>query len=216
MKPTTFQRILSWCFPVRIWKGSSQKHSELELFLYQNQWQLETPDAVYSEGTRYRPVTESLKLIKEKMHSVNQALVLGCGLGSMVHIVNKKGFFPYFTLVDSDPEILNLAHVAFSESQKPFIKTVCCDAVLFIERSKEKYDLIFIDVFIGRKVPEHISEAGFVEKCRMSLNEGGIIIFNFMLNDPDDILRFEQLRSVSLAGAAIVKFGINRVMVFTA
>ena len=58
------------------------------------------------------------------------------------------------------------------------IKVVIDDAKSFTERSKEKYDLVLFDVYVGNKVPKVFNETAYIKSIKKLTKDGGIIAFN--------------------------------------
>jgi predicted membrane-bound spermidine synthase len=213
VKVNSFQKALSYLFPIKIWKGSGTVNPVLELFLHRGEWQLTTNDAVYSDGTHYRPLTEAFRKTEKLLPRVKKVLILGSGLGSAIHILDKKGFYPSFTFIDKDEKVLELALALLKPSQKERVRVNCSDAATFIEENKEQYDLIIVDVFFGRVVPGFVSTEDFIKKCRRCLNSDGIFILNYMLNNQEDQQRFSFIQSQFPPDATVIDIGINKVLV---
>lgn len=211
MQVTRLQRILSYLFPVRIWKGSGTHNEVLELFLSNGEWQLATADAIYSDGTRYRPLVQAFNLLGQRLSSVDRVLLLGSGIGSGVQILKKMGFHPDFVLVDADQRVLELASLCLGKDRTTY---VCADAEAFVAQCTNRFDLIIVDVFIGRAVPSFVSEEGFIKKCRSMLHTGGTLVVNYMLNTDGDKLRYQLLKS-QLPEVTVIDIGINKVLVAT-
>ncbi len=206
-----FQKLLSYLFPVRIWKGSGTQHTVLELFLYNGQWQLATEDAVYSDGIRYRPLLLAFRKLREELPFAQKVLFLGTGLGSGVKILRQMGFSPHVTMVDNDQTILGLAEKLLADPAIHFVKA---DAAEYIgRRHPSSWCMIVIDVFSGRIVPEFVTTPEFIQQCRERLTPGGIIVINFMLNTSEDYLRFSLLKARFPQGTDTIDIGINKVLI---
>ena len=212
MKISRFQKIASYLFPLRVWKGSGANHTALELFISRGRWQLTTSDAIYSDGIRYRPLVLAFRSLRHRLPAINRVLVLSSGIGSAVQIFEHLGFRPQFTLVDHDEVILRLAEEILGRDER--IKTVCCDAASFVENNQERFDLVVIDIFESREVPAFVSSEAFIRQCRQRLSAGGSIVVNFMINNERDRQRFQGLRQ-NLPEAAVIDIGLNKVLVFT-
>ncbi|HRO41536.1 MAG TPA: methyltransferase domain-containing protein [Flavipsychrobacter sp.] len=146
------------------------------------------------------------------MPGVKSVLFLGSGIGSGAQILNEMGFYPEIALVDNDVEVLRLAKKLLPPQKLRF---ECVDANEFIEISTENFDLIVIDLFLGRVTVPYVSTAGFIEKCRQRLLVGGIIVVNFMVNSKEDQKQFEFLSKNLLPASEVIDLGINKVIVTT-
>ena len=203
------KRLLSYLFPVTVWKGQGTQNPCLELLLYQNQYQLATEDALYSDGNRYRPLVLAFDEIGREISLVKSALVLGTGLGSAVQILRSKGLSPSFVMVDIDKKVLELAqHMLHMQRDISF---VCADALEFISKTSDKFDLLIVDVFRSRVVPGSVTARDFLEKCRNSTNK--YLVLNYMVTDEEEWQRVLENVTEVFADNKILNTGINRIIV---
>lgn len=205
----------SFFYPVRMRKGSSTENPVLELFLYRNRWQLATADALYSDGNKYRPLVLAYKELAAKLPDAKNILVLGAGLGSAVSVMHRLGYRPAFTLVDKDQLVLQWALEKLGNSADHMITPVCEDARLFVQNNEQQFNLVIIDIFTGRVVPDFVSKQVFLENCRKSTMAGGSVVLNYIINHPkewDDTLEiFNNVFPVH----KVLKNGPNRIIVAT-
>jgi spermidine synthase len=194
-------------------KGSTEQNPVLELFLNKGQWQLATADAVYSDGTNYRPVNVAFEKIRDSLSGIRTVLILGTGLASAVHILNRRGYFPECTLVDNDALVLQWAGEFMSEKQLGSLQMVKSDAMTFMQTNDKRYDLIIADIFRGRNVPEFVTGRAFMEQCRCSLNTGGHLVMNYIINQPSDNENLDSVPENVFPGNQVVGFGINKVFI---
>ncbi len=207
--------LFSFFYPVRVRKGSSTENPVLELFLYRNRWQLATLDALYSDGHRYRPLVLAYKELAAKLPDVNNILVLGAGLGSAVSVMHRLGYHPTFTLVDNDQLILQWALEKLGNSADHMILPVCEDARVFMQNNKQQYDLVVVDIFTGRNVPEFVTRTPFLQQCRDGTVPGGNVVLNYIINHPKQWDDFMSNFSVVFPVHKVLKNGVNRILVAT-
>jgi spermidine synthase len=182
------------------------------LLLYRNRLQLATTDALYSDGDQYLPAVIVAKNLQSFLPSAKNVLILGSGLGSMVYVLHKNGFYPHFTIVDNDKVVLEWA-MEFLDKGKTDIEPVCSDAMAFMQHNSKKYDLVFIDVFNSRVVPEFVTSTAFLQLCHNSLVPGGHLAFNYIVNDK---MRWERVKddfSLMFPNNKITDLGLNRVLI---
>jgi spermidine synthase len=138
--------------------------------------------------------------------------VLGTGLGSIVNVLDSKGAYPRFTLVEIDKLVLNWAMEVLSAGKSEIVP-VCSDALIFMERNQAEYDLVFIDIFNGRIVPEFATDIPFLTQCRSALAPGGRLVLNYIINDQRkwDIVskQFAEVFPVH----QVLNNGINRILI---
>ena len=194
-------------------RASGAVNATLEIFLYRNQLQLATTDALYSDGDRYLPAIAALDHLKVFLPAVSNVLVLGTGLGSMVRATRSKGYDPKFTLVDNDEVVLKWAIEFLDDVHISRITPVCMDANAFIEQNNIKYDLIFRDIFSGRVVPGFVTTAVFLQQCRDSLAPGGHLAFNYIINDDRHWESVQNICSLIFPGYTAISMGINRIII---
>jgi hypothetical protein len=213
--PTLWQRIQSYIFPISIRKGSSEVNPLLELFYYRNRYILGTKDAVYSDGTKYRPLLAAFRsrMLEPYLMQVHDVLVLGTGLASAVHIMDSYGFRPTYTLVELDRVVLDWAVEHLPPATLKAVAPVCADAFDFITTDTKTYDLIIVDIFNGRQVPDRVTTSAFLYQCRARLAMGGYLVLNYMVNNKEDDTRAEAALQSVFDTVEGISFGINRVYV---
>ena len=189
-------------------------NAHLDLLLYRNQFQLATSDAIYSDGDRYRPAIAVTDYLLPFLPGVKTALVLGGGLASMVYVLRGKGFDPAFTIVEKDKVVLRLAMELFEATNtQASITPVCTDAQAFMEQNKASYDLVFIDVFMGRVVPAFVTTAEFLSWCKAGLSPHGRLAFNYIINDEQEWEKVQQVFALIFPEHKVLDHGINRIFV---
>ncbi|WP_165836320.1 spermidine synthase [Taibaiella soli] len=208
-----FQKLLSYVYPVRVESRSSEINPVLDLFMYRGQWQLATSDALYSDGDRYRPLVVAFKKMKRHLPEVKTVLVLGTGLGSAARILHKVGNRALTTLVDIDEEVLQWALELMPEEIACHSRPVCSDAVSFLEENKEVYDLLIVDIFISRVVPDFVITEIFLKKCRQRINTGGHFIMNYIVNDEREWDTLQGRLMNIFPDPEVILNGINRIVV---
>lgn len=207
--------MLSYFHPVLLRREKGRVNPLLELYLYRNQLQLATFDALYSDGDRYQPVIAAVKRMKDKLPSVKNVLVLGTGLGSTVRIINKAGVYPHFTLVDNDETVLQWAIEFLPSNQPENITPICTDAKEFVANCGEQYDLVVIDIFSGRVVPGFVTEEAFLSQCRALVAPGGMLMLNYIVNNKENWEQASAHIAHLFPTSKVINLGINRVVVAT-
>lgn len=193
------KRMKSYFMPVLISHAYDVYGSPLKIYLYKNQWQLAKGDALYSDGVRYLPFRLAFKEIgKYTLSKKDNILLLGTGLASGVQIFSKKyNREAHFTLVEIDRQILNWATALLTVMGIKNISAYCRDAHTFLNENEVKFDLVLIDIFIGRHVPELFTSASFLKAVKTHLSPGGIWIMNYMINSDEDLVNYKNnLKSV--------------------
>jgi spermidine synthase len=180
MNAPLYKKIQSYFYPIRFENKTSEHNKILELFLFQNEWMLTTPDAIYSHGLHYTPFKYAFKSVRHELKNVKTFLLLGAGLGSAVQILNKNyGIFPQTMLVDNDDQVIAFGKKIYQQSNQAWVLD---DASNFIENCEKTFDLIGVDVFHDLHVPRKITERAFLKTCAERLSKRGIMIMNYVVH----------------------------------
>lgn len=210
-----WQKIQSVLYPVSVRKDSTTFNSELELFYFRSRYILATRDAVYSDGPKYRPLVRAFEVpaLKARLNSLGSVLVLGTGLASAVHILEAKGIRPKFTLVEIDSLILEWAKEFLPPAAAESVQAINADAFAFIASDEGSYDLIIVDIFFGRDVPEPVTQTPFIEQCKARLSPKGFLVLNYMEQAGEQNGKAKAALEAAFTNVTELSFGINRVYV---
>ncbi len=132
--------------------------------------------------TQTGPIVEGLwktavKRIRHQESDIKKILVLGVGGGSIIKVLRNKYPKAAITGIEIDKEMVNIGRKYFNLNiYNANIKIQ--DAFTFVKIDKVKYDLIFIDLLIGRDSPKKLSSEEFFQNCKKLLNKKGTIIIN--------------------------------------
>ena len=204
---------MSYFHPVWLGNEKGSVNPFLELMLYKDRIQLATKDALYSDGEYYTPALTVTRHLSEFLPHAKRVLILGVGLGSMVQIIRKLRLDPVFTLVEIDEVVLQLALEFLLMDKDTKIDAVCDDAAHFMVNNKAKFDLIFIDIFESRVVPDFVTSAAFLNNCRSSLADGGRLAFNYIIDDPYQLQKVVDTFDSVFPNYKILTSDINRIFI---
>jgi spermidine synthase len=113
---------------------------------------------------------------------MNSILVLGVAGGSVIRtLVDEINFKGKITGVDIDQAVIEIANAYFRLNEIPNLEIIIDDAFEFVQKTKNKYDLIIIDIFQDTKMPDFLFETLFVNRICFLLNPKGFVLFNTML-----------------------------------
>jgi spermidine synthase len=124
------------------------------------------------EYTRY--MTASLMYAK----NINAILEIGFGGGRTSWYLHR--FFPQVpvTSVELDPAIVELSHEYFGIKDEPNFQVVNRDGRIFLNNTKDRYDIILIDAYRGPFVPFHLLTKEFYQIVKDHLADGGVVAQN--------------------------------------
>lgn len=213
-KATYIQKLVSWFWPIRIYHYGKNE-SYLEVLLYQNRYQLATEDALYSDGDQYAPFRLGFKeLSKSYLKNIKTCLVLGSGFGSVAQILHKRyNKSVRYTIVEINEVILNWASELLKKKKIHNVQENCTDAVNFVAQCHEKFDLICMDIFLGRKVPEQFLENDFLYSCKRLLAKNGCCIINYMMNGEGEWGIFRKNAEHVFKNVHIITKRENRILI---
>jgi spermidine synthase len=92
-----------------------------------------------------------------------------------------------------DKEVIRLAKKYFNVEESERLKIVAEDGRVFLTRSKEKYDIVFLDAYRGPFVPFHLLTKEFFQLIKSKMKEGGVVVQNV---EPSTMLLDSALRTI--------------------
>lgn len=131
-------------------------------------------DAANNKTLMYAQIMDSV--LKAHQWTNKNVLILGLGGGI---IANKLSLYNnQITGVEIDGRIIQCAKNFFDLNPK--VKTVCEDAQWFIHQSKDKYNIIVMDLFNGEEPPAYIlTKENFYRIKQLLENDSGLVVINW-------------------------------------
>lgn len=176
-------RILSFFYPINIHKQRSQLSKSLEVTWNNGQLVLDSQNTNYSFGSLQRILKRGLSFIGfDRVKKMQHILVLGVAGGSVIKTLSEEiGYSGNITGVEIDPEVIEISKKYFNLDRIPNLDLVLDDAFEFSLKTREKYDLIIIDIFQDTTMPNFLFEEFFVNRICFLLKKGGFVLFNTMI-----------------------------------
>lgn len=184
------KKLLSYLIPIKIHTEKSSLSKTLEVTWANGNLVLDSENTNYSYGSLQRILKIGLKNIGfDKIKEMSNILVLGVAGGSVIKtLIDDVNFQGKITGVDIDPDIIKLANTFFKLNEIPQLQIVISDAFEFALKTKEKYDLIIIDIFQDTTMPNFLFESFFISRICTILKSNGYILFNTMtLNEKQNL-----------------------------
>lgn len=119
------------------------------------------------------------KLIYAVKPDIKKALFIGLGGGTMPMDMYKRTD-ANITVVEIDPQMVDVAKKFFNFSERERMRTDIDDGRIFLKNSNEKYDYIVVDAYLALIPPFHLTTVEFVEELKSHLNSGGIVFINLI------------------------------------
>ena len=177
------KRLLSFLLPIKIHQKKSVYSKNLEVTWNNGYLVLDSENTNYSFGSLQRVLKKGLKYIGyERIQNFQSILVLGVAGGSVIETLKKEVKFEgKITGVEIDADVIELATKYFGLGNYKNVSIINDDAFEFVLKTKEKYDLIIIDIFQDTTMPNFLFEDFFINRINFLLNINGFILFNTMV-----------------------------------
>ncbi len=177
------QSILSFFIPQTIQKVNSSYNGEIKVTLFCNRISIEAGGLMQSGKFLEETWEKALQKfeIRNSKLEIPRILILGLGGGSVVHALNKKFPKARIVAVDIDRNIVELGRKYNNLSSVNNLKIVITDAQRFVKseiHKKNKFDMIFVDLYRGYEIPPQFQTVSFMQQLSQILLEDGIVIFN--------------------------------------
>ena len=182
------KRLLSYLLPVNIYQKKSEFSKNLEVTWNNGFLVLDSENTNYSFGSLQRVLKKGLKYIGyDRINKFESILILGVAAGSIIETLkNDLKFKGKITGVEIDAAVIEIANKYFGLNQFDNVEIVIDDAFEFVLKTREKYDLIVIDIFQDTTMPNFLFEDFFINRINFLLNVNGFILFNTMILDKKD------------------------------
>lgn len=192
-----FQKLLSYLIPINIHQQNSDINKSLEVTWNNGKLVLDSKNTNYSYGSLQRALKKGLRFIGfERIKKFNTVLVLGVAGGSVIKTIKEEIKFNGRIIgVELDKNVLELANRYFKLNEIENLELIHDDAFEFVLKTKEKYDLIIIDIFQDTIMPNFLFEDFFINRINSLLNLNGFILFNTMVLTEKDKERNKLYRS---------------------
>jgi hypothetical protein len=205
------QKLRSYFRPIPLRRADSAISGYVDLLLFRNRFHLLAPEASYSDGARYFPAVEVARHLKKFLRRAKSVLILGAGLGSIVEVMRARGYKPRYTLVEKDKTVLAWAMEILGEDD--LLEPVLGDAKSFMAENQRKYDLVFVDVFRGKAVPDFVTSPLFLRQCQDSLSPGGRLALNYIEIHKNQWENVQRVFARVFPGSHIVSRDENRILI---
>ena len=111
-------------------------------------------------------------------HPPKRVLFIGLGAGIVPRFLRKQFPETIIDIVEIDGDIPGIAENYFGFKKDDRMNISIGDGRDFINRAKEKYDIVFIDAYSATNIPFQLTTAEFYRKVRESLAPSGIMTAN--------------------------------------
>ncbi|MBI3180295.1 MAG: fused MFS/spermidine synthase, partial [Deltaproteobacteria bacterium] len=112
-----------------------------------------------------------------------RTLMIGLGGGAFTTRLRQSYPDAEIDIVDVNPAVVKVAKRFFGVREDSRLRIHVDDGRRFVERSKDKYDLILIDAYTGDGIPAHLTGADFFALVAARLALGGVAALNIAADD---------------------------------
>ena len=127
-----------------------------------------TVDPVYCE---YARAVELIPILRPR---ANRFLLIGCGGGAMLRVLEGEG--RTFDVVDIDEAVMRTAREDFGAGVEG-ARFVVADGRRYL-RENGPWDVVLLDVVSTDSMPEHLCSLEFFRELRSRLTDGGVLFMN--------------------------------------
>lgn len=178
-----WRRALSYIRPQVLASYSSAHNPVLELTLEDGKLVLNTQQANFSYGSLQQAFADFFEHIALPKRMVDKVLILGLGAGSVAELVWHSHPQAQVVGVELDAVMVELGQAHFAAMQHPQLKVVVGDAVIFVEKDSEQYDLVVVDVFEELAVAASVQKPQFINQLNKLVAKNGLWVWNWVAED---------------------------------
>ena len=191
------RKILSYIFPLRLKNYSSEINGQLEINVIHGRKTLDNATCNLSYGSLQNILYQGLVDID---FPVNTERFLVLGGGSIIETIREAfNSNVYIELIEIDSEMVSIAINEFGINQFDNINLINADAIDYLEKCKNIFDLIIVDIFIADVIPELFIIQKFMNSLFPRLNLNSKIIYNTMRQTISSDF-FDRIKSEFLMG----------------
>jgi spermidine synthase len=183
-------KILSYFLPKIIHKTTSSINELLEVTYVNGKLVLDSKNTNYSYGNLQKVLRKGLQKIgKDKINQFQNTLILGLGAGCVVEtLVEEFNYQQKIIGIELDEKVIKIAQEYFNINRFNNLDIIKYNAFDYVLETKQKFDLIIIDIFQDSKMPNFLFEKFFLKQINQILNQKGIILLNTMvINSKDEV-----------------------------
>lgn len=137
----------------------------------------ELVDAIWKSAIKEISIRQRTNKIK-----ISNCLLLGFGCGGSAKLISKKWPETKIIGVEIDQKVIEVGEKHFGLGKIKNLKIEVADAIKFIDPMYKihniKYDLIFIDVYLGQNFPKGVEKEEFLNGIKNLLADKGVAVFN--------------------------------------
>lgn len=212
----------SYFFPEEIGRFKSKYNQEILVREIFGKKSIVVGDAEQSGGTITGMWEKTVSVVSCQLSVVRECLVLGLGGGDVIRSLSR--YYPGINITCIEIDLVmkevydKYFQFPFKTSKTP-VNIIIDDALRWvIQRHNKKFDLITVDLYIGKLNPAPASTISFLTAVKKLLANNGSVIYNrhYDENDTKAYQNFIKLcRKVFSKAHEIIKYKYCRILLLT-
>jgi spermidine synthase len=143
-------------------------------------------------------------------------LILGVGGGSVIHSIRAYDTKVKIIGIEVDPIMKQIATEQFAIKESRNQKIIIADAIAYLFKETQKYDLIIVDLYIGPLNPSKSRTKKFIKQLSITLKKNGTIFYNahYQKNNIGEHEKFlKMINNVFSKSTEVFAYRLNRLLV---
>jgi spermidine synthase len=174
-----FRYIGSYIWGYTLENTSSKVNPVLQVCYINGKTLLNSKNVNYSYGSCEDAFNTIFKKLNIKERKLDNVLILGFGVGCIAHLLQKKYKIDAKIVgIEKDEKVIEFGVKYFDMLKFQNVSVICDDAIDYIQKNTELFDMIIVDLFIDYVVPEKCEQELFLNNIKRSLSQSGMLIFN--------------------------------------
>ncbi len=145
-----------------------------------------------------------------------QILVIGLGGGTLPRKWHQDYPQAHIDAVELDPQVIKVAKEFFFFREDQRLRAIAQDGRIFVQRTSTSYDLIFVDAYLGSRIPFHLTTQEFFQVVKKKLTTDGVVVFNLIgaLLGPNSALFRSLVKTLYSVFPQVYIFPVGKVSPF--
>lgn len=141
-------------------------------------------------------------------HTLDKLLVLGLGGGALTRYLLDAKPDASITAVEFREGVVDVAFDWFQLPISPRLETWVTDAHAYVVQTKQRYDVIFVDLYDALGMSESLSELRFLDNCLATLTPGGALAINLWRSQKEAFHRSQEILA-DLVGTNVLYLDVD-------
>jgi len=122
--------------------------------------------------------------------------MIGLGGGSLAKYCYRHLPDTRIVAIEIDPAVIALRDTFHIPPDDERLEVICADGAKYVTGHDARPDVILVDGFLAHGMPAQLGNAVFYSACHARLADGGVLVANFVADDPHIPYYLEEARSV--------------------